>query len=140
MVHNRVDGWERISSQEYDIVILDWDLPDIQGIDILKRFRAGGGSTPVLMLTGIDLGVFFMKPSQAMFLFIGNNSAEMMYKHFEEKLIPLRQMSPELPIPGELEPIVAKMLAKKADQRYPSMRMLKEELVKLSWKLPGAEH
>lgn len=54
VVHNGQEGWALLTSQEYDMVILDWDLPDIDGIDLLKRFRATGGTTPVLMLTGRD--------------------------------------------------------------------------------------
>lgn len=45
-------GWELMQSDEFELVILDWDLPDINGIDILKKFRERGGTTPVLMLTG----------------------------------------------------------------------------------------
>jgi CheY-like chemotaxis protein/tRNA A-37 threonylcarbamoyl transferase component Bud32 len=51
-VHTGTEGWERASNQQYDLLILDWDLPDVNGIDILKRFRAMGGTTHVLMLTG----------------------------------------------------------------------------------------
>ncbi len=36
----------------YDIVILDWNLPDGTGIDLLSELRAGGQKVPVLMLTG----------------------------------------------------------------------------------------
>ena len=51
------DGTEaadRIKFYEYDLLILDWELPGIAGIDICKNYRAAGGSTPVLMLTGKD--------------------------------------------------------------------------------------
>jgi len=51
------DGWERLSSLEYDLVILDWNLPSMEGIDVLKKLRDGGKATPVIMLTansGID--------------------------------------------------------------------------------------
>lgn len=44
-------GLEKLQSFQYDAVILDWQLPGLEGIEILKRFRANGGSTPVLMLT-----------------------------------------------------------------------------------------
>lgn len=37
---------------QFDVVVLDWDLPYISGIDACKQFRASGGSTPILMLTG----------------------------------------------------------------------------------------
>jgi DNA-binding response OmpR family regulator len=36
----------------YDLLVLDWELPDGTGIDILKTFRNDGGRTPVIMLTG----------------------------------------------------------------------------------------
>lgn len=38
----------------YDAVILDWDLPGMSGIEILKSARAAGLKTPILMLTGKD--------------------------------------------------------------------------------------
>ncbi len=54
VVHTGFEGWKRIQAGEYDLLILDWDLPDLNGIDILKRHRDAGGTTPVLMLTGRD--------------------------------------------------------------------------------------
>jgi DNA-binding response OmpR family regulator len=35
----------------FDLVILDWMLPDRDGIDVLRYVRQGGTATPVLMLT-----------------------------------------------------------------------------------------
>lgn len=35
----------------FDLVILDWALPDGQGIDLLKEWRAKGRKTPVIFLT-----------------------------------------------------------------------------------------
>lgn len=37
---------------EYDLIILDLNLPGLSGIDVCRTFRQHGGSTPVLMLTG----------------------------------------------------------------------------------------
>jgi DNA-binding response OmpR family regulator len=39
---------------EYDGVILDWMLPGLDGLEVLRRHRQGGGLTPVLMLTARD--------------------------------------------------------------------------------------
>lgn len=39
------------SSDDFKLVILDWMLPDGQGIDFLKQFRAEGKKQPVIMLT-----------------------------------------------------------------------------------------
>lgn len=50
--HTGSEGRDNILKQPYDLVILDWDLPGVSGIEILKEFRNHGGTTPVLMLTG----------------------------------------------------------------------------------------
>ncbi|MFO7565175.1 MAG: response regulator transcription factor [Enhygromyxa sp.] len=36
---------------DYDAVILDWMLPDLDGVSVLRRWRDAGLRTPVLMLT-----------------------------------------------------------------------------------------
>ena len=36
----------------YDLLVLDWNLPDMTGLDICKRYRQSGGESPVLFLTG----------------------------------------------------------------------------------------
>ena len=36
----------------YDAVVLDWELPGMSGVEILKKFRGMKGTTPILMLTG----------------------------------------------------------------------------------------
>lgn len=46
------EGAYRIDNDAFDVIILDWDLPKMSGIDILKRYRVKKGSTPVIMLTG----------------------------------------------------------------------------------------
>ena len=35
----------------YDLVILDWTLPGLSGIELLRRWRDAGSEVPVLMLT-----------------------------------------------------------------------------------------
>jgi DNA-binding response OmpR family regulator len=50
-----VDGaqaLERLQYYKYDVVILDLMLPDVSGVEVCKKFRADGGRTPILMLTG----------------------------------------------------------------------------------------
>ncbi len=46
------DGLSMLKSYHYDLVILDWELPSLSGVEILSAYRSGGGATPVLMLTG----------------------------------------------------------------------------------------
>jgi len=45
-------GLDRMLICEYDLIILDWGLPNLSGLELCKRFRDSGGNTPVLMLTG----------------------------------------------------------------------------------------
>ena len=49
--HDGQSGLERAHSSEYSLLILDVMLPKIGGFEILRRLRARGASTPVLMLT-----------------------------------------------------------------------------------------
>lgn len=46
------DAVERLRSYVYDLVILDWDIPFLNGIEVCKQFRSRGGKSPILMLTG----------------------------------------------------------------------------------------
>jgi two-component system OmpR family response regulator len=52
VVNNGTDGLERVLHGHYDAIILDLTLPDIDGLEICRRFRAKGGVTPLIMLTG----------------------------------------------------------------------------------------
>lgn len=36
---------------QYDLIILDWQVPGMSGLEVCKQFRNRGGKTPVLMLT-----------------------------------------------------------------------------------------
>lgn len=46
------EALERLKFYSYDLVVLDWQLPNMEGPDICRSFRSSGGSTPVIMLTG----------------------------------------------------------------------------------------
>ncbi len=38
---------------DYDIIILDLNLPDLSGHEVLRRLRSGGRHTPLLVLSGL---------------------------------------------------------------------------------------
>jgi two-component system copper resistance phosphate regulon response regulator CusR len=48
------DGLELALNREYDLILLDVMLPGIDGWEVLKRMRARGKETPVLVLTALS--------------------------------------------------------------------------------------
>jgi len=48
---NGADADSLLLTQDYGLVILDLTLPRMDGLEVLKRLRARGGKTPVLILT-----------------------------------------------------------------------------------------
>jgi two-component system cell cycle response regulator CtrA len=47
------DGLEMAKIYDYDIILLDLQLPDMDGIDVLRRLRQARIETPVLILSGL---------------------------------------------------------------------------------------
>ncbi len=44
-------GLEKLRTYEYDVLILDWNLPGMTGVELCRQYRALGGKGSVLMLT-----------------------------------------------------------------------------------------
>lgn len=51
-LHNGLEAQNFILANQADLLILDWDLPGLSGIEILRDYRTFGGKSPVIMLTG----------------------------------------------------------------------------------------
>ncbi len=47
-------GWDQAKVLEYDLLLLDVMLPELDGISLCQRLRSHGYSMPVLMLTARD--------------------------------------------------------------------------------------
>lgn len=50
-VYNGTDALAQAMEGDYDVIVLDVMLPDMDGFQIVSRLRARGNPTPVLMLT-----------------------------------------------------------------------------------------
>lgn len=50
-VYNGEDALAYLESDNYDVLVLDVMMPQIDGIEVLKRIRAKGNNIPVLVLT-----------------------------------------------------------------------------------------
>ena len=48
------EALELLRHYEYDIVVLDLMLPDIEGYEVVRRMRQGRNDTPVLILSGLS--------------------------------------------------------------------------------------
>jgi DNA-binding response OmpR family regulator len=47
-------GLELAESYQFDVIVLDWMLPGLEGLEVARRLRKGGKITPILMLTARD--------------------------------------------------------------------------------------
>jgi len=47
-----LEGLEKLVRNAYDLVLLDYDLPDIDGLEVLRRIVANGQPMPVVFVTG----------------------------------------------------------------------------------------
>ena len=48
------DALLQLRQNAFALVVLDWGLPDFDGVEICRRLRSSGDTTPVLMLTAHD--------------------------------------------------------------------------------------
>lgn len=54
VAHNGLDGLEMALKQVPDLILLDWMLPKMQGIDVCINIRNSGSQVPILFLTAKD--------------------------------------------------------------------------------------
>ena len=54
VVHTGHEGHGYALAGGFDLILLDWMLPDKNGIEICEALRGAGVSTPILMLTAMD--------------------------------------------------------------------------------------
>lgn len=57
VVHLGQDGIDVGKVYDYDAIILDLMLPDIDGFEVIKKLRTGNIRTPVIVLSGIETQV-----------------------------------------------------------------------------------
>ncbi len=48
-----VKAWKLLSEAQYDIILTDWNMPNMNGLELVKKVRAEGAhqKTPIIMIT-----------------------------------------------------------------------------------------
>ena len=74
--HNGAEALELIRNNDYDVVVLDIEMPGMDGMETLKRIKAAHPAVEVIMLTGhanVDVAIrgmeqgafdYLMKPAE----------------------------------------------------------------------------
>ena len=48
------EGYRTVTADDYDVIILDVMLPEMNGYEVCRALRQDGNQTPILMLTARD--------------------------------------------------------------------------------------
>lgn len=72
---NGEEGWTKLKAdRDYDLILLDWEMPILNGVETLVKIRSEGFQTPIIMMTtknepedikkALELGAseYLMKP------------------------------------------------------------------------------
>lgn len=51
-VSDGIKALEFLKTYDYDLLILDWQLPGCEGIEVCRQYRSDGGDAYIVMLTG----------------------------------------------------------------------------------------
>ncbi len=45
------EGWEQLQANPVDLVLTDWNMPNVSGLEFLRKIRESGSDLPVIMVT-----------------------------------------------------------------------------------------
>ncbi|OKH18461.1 two-component system response regulator RppA [[Limnothrix rosea] IAM M-220] len=137
---NGKSGLQLAQGKDYDLLILDWMLPEYSGLTICQKVRATGKATPVLILTakdtvddrvqGLDAGAddYLVKPFEL--------------RELLARVRALLRRSPILEVPEERLKIADLDLDKENQVAYRNGRMIRlsdRELQLLTYFMENAE-
>ncbi|MEM7064597.1 MAG: response regulator [Cyanobacteria bacterium P01_B01_bin.77] len=93
-------GWSYASTFDYDLIVLDWMLPHLDGLQLCQRLRSGGYGVPILLLSSKDQQIDKIQGLEA-------GADDYLVKPFDidELLVRMRVLMRRAP--AELQPILA---------------------------------
>lgn len=65
VVNDGEKGWQQITHFDYDLILLDVMLPQLDGISLCQRLRSSGYPCSILMLTALDTSMHKVKSLDA---------------------------------------------------------------------------
>ena len=54
IVNDGEDALSSVLKLQYDVILLDWRLPKITGLQVCKKLREAGNKTPIILLTALN--------------------------------------------------------------------------------------
>lgn len=51
--YDGAEALEVVSKEKFDLILLDWRLPEVTGINVCKRIRSANNQTPIILLTAL---------------------------------------------------------------------------------------
>lgn len=45
------EAWQAFQAEPFDMVLTDWNMPVMTGLELLKNIRASGSKLPIIMIT-----------------------------------------------------------------------------------------
>lgn len=51
LAFNGTEGLNLLDNNKYDVILLDWEMPGMNGIEVLIKIREKGIKTPIIMVT-----------------------------------------------------------------------------------------
>src|SRR4051812_32561723 len=91
-IHEEADGESAIKlleSAEFDCIFLDYQLPGINGLEVLQALREKGVRTPIIVMTGrgdVELAVQMMKAGASDYVSKGNITPDRLISSLRQAL------------------------------------------------------
>jgi len=51
--YDGAEALEVVSKEKFDLILLDWRIPEVTGINVCKRIRSANNQTPIILLTAL---------------------------------------------------------------------------------------
>ncbi len=50
------DALEAFRQEDFDLLVVDWQMPGLNGLEVVEAVRSAGSAVPIVMITGVATG------------------------------------------------------------------------------------